>query len=484
MAKSQLTLNLRKHFLIILFLLFYFCITAYKFLSHKTPFYDWDESIYAQVGREMVQKKSLVPLWQGQNWLDKPPLTPLAYGIVEAILPIMPEISTRLFTLLLSVAALGLTYLFYYRLTKNKIIPLLTVIITAFTPIFLQRTQVLNVDVFLLLGWVGYLVFSDNFWLSLFFLVVGVLSKSLLGFYPVIGLFLLESIQLYLKNIKLKEYSRKVKSMFIQVIILSLWFLIMFATFKFAFIKNQFLEAMLKRVTSSIESHFGERTFYITTLFEQLKLFAALSLIGIILLAKELFQKKDFKRIILAIFFVPWFLFLNLTKTKISWYLYPVLAQFAFLGVYFLLYFKKYIAIFSLIALALVIIVLNQAFLKDKFFNTFYSSYDQYYQLAIYAGKNCSEVELLVDPDTRQTYDTLNSMGLTISTTKWWGNHPAIVFYSAKKVNFVYDTIDFQKLMNEEKNKTCFVLNDTDLKYLNENLTLLNKFKEVDLFIK
>ncbi len=476
---DRATQALKKHFLLVLFLSFYFAVTAYKFIHTPTPFYDWDESIYAQVGREMVRQKSFVPLWQGQYWLDKPPLAPLAYGIVETIIPVAPEISTRIFTLLLSIAILALTYVFYYRLTKNKIIPLLTVIITAFTPIFLQRAQVLNVDVFLYLGWIGYLVFYGNFWLSLLFLATGVLSKSLLGFYPLIGLFFIETFQLYFRKIKLNEYKKRVTMMFIQAGILSLWYLAMLAVFKFAFIKNQFLEAMFKRVTASIESHFGARTYYISTLYDQLKIFSIFSLVGMALL----FRKKEF---FLGLFFVPWFLFLNLTKTKIAWYLYPVIAQFAFLGVYFLSYFRKYILITILAAIAIIAVIANQAFRQDKFFTTFYSSYDQYYQLAVYAGKNCRELAVLVDPATRQTYNVLNSMNLTISTTKWWGSHPAIVYYADKKVNFIYDLQSFERNLPSFDQSWCVIVDsrDSDLVTGKKNFVLRKNFREMYLFTK
>ncbi|MDO8610846.1 MAG: hypothetical protein Q7R95_09970, partial [bacterium] len=77
---KNLLVQLQKHILIIVFLVFYFGITSYKFIHTPTPFYDWDESIYAQVGREMINQKSVIPLWQGKFWLDKPPLVPLAYG--------------------------------------------------------------------------------------------------------------------------------------------------------------------------------------------------------------------------------------------------------------------------------------------------------------------------------------------------------------------------------------------------------------------
>ncbi len=474
---------MKKHWSVILFLAFYFFVTSYKFIYHPTPFYDWDESIYAQVGREMVRQHSLVPLWQGQNWLDKPPLTPLAYGIVETLTPVAPEISTREFTLILSIAVLALTYVLYFRLTKSTVIPLLTIIITAFTPVFLQRAQVLNVDVFLMLGWVGYLVFYDNFWLSLLFLATGVLSKSLLGFYPLIGMLTVETIELYFKKVKLADYKKRLVTMLVQVGILSVWFLAMVAVFRFAFIKNQFLEAMFKRVTSSIESHFGQRTFYITTLFDQLKILFILSIIGLVMVIRENFSVKNWRQFVLLLFFVPWFLFLNLTKTKIAWYIYPVIPQFAFLGVYLLIYFKKFRTITILITIVINLVILNQAFRQNNFLTTYYSSYDQYYNLAVYAGRNCGELEVLVDPATRQTYDTLNRMNLTISTTKWWGNHPAIVYYSGKKVDFVYNKNYFTGALNTFNRNECVVINNQDSGIMTGHQYILkNKFQEMDLY--
>ncbi len=481
---------MKKHLPVIFFLFFYFIITAYKLIVYPTPFYDWDEAIYAQVGKEMVEKKSLIPLWQGQNWLDKPPLTPLVYGIVQSFKIIPPEISTRIFTLLLSIGSLALTYYFYYRLTKNITLPLLTVVITAFTPIFLQRSQVLNVDVFLFLGWMGYLVFRNHFWISLIFLTIGVLSKSLLGFYPAFILLAICIIQSYFKQINKSRLRKKIFPIILQISIISMWYLIMLIIFKFDFIKAHFLESMVKRVTNSIESHFGKRTFYIDVIAEQLGIFFYLSILGFIFVVRKFltYQNKQssISNFVLSLCFIPWFLFLNLTKTKISWYLYPVIAQFAFLGVYFLSYFKNRLINF-IITFLIIIIIFNQAFKVNKFFSTFYSNYDQYYELAVFAGKNCSQITLLIDPSTRQTYETLSRMNLTISTTSWWGNHPSIVYYSGKKVNFIYSPEKFQKAIKSSKVKNeCFVLNKEDQKYLNLNndLRILNQFKELSIFVK
>lgn len=476
---------MKKHFLIIIFLLFYFGITSYKFVSHPTPFYDWDESIYAQVGREMVQQKSLVPLWQGQNWLDKPPLVPLAYGIVETITPLKPELSTRLFTLSLTIILFSFIYYFYYKLTKNKFIAFLTVVISAFTTIMLQRTQVLNVDIFLFLGWMGYLVFFDHFWLSFLFLAIGVLSKSLLGFYPAIGMLCLFGTQIVLKQKTFSQQKKKIFTVILQIAVISLWFIIMFTLFRFPFIQAQFLDSQLKRVTASIESHFGKRTFYIDLLIEQLGLFVYVSIIGIILFVRKFLQKKDIKELTLALFFVPWFLFLNLTKTKINWYLYPVIPQFAFLGVYVLELLKKRKTILLFIALVITSAVLYRNFGHNQFLLSQYSTFDEQYELAIYAKNNCKELSILVDKDSRTTHDTLQKMNLLIGTSEWWGNHPAIVYYSNQKVNFIYDTDKFKTSFFRENKGFCYVINNNDLGLITTIQSApTKKIKNMNIFIQ
>lgn len=483
--RMQGAAKMKKHFLIIFFLLFYFGTTAYKFIAYPTPFYDWDESIYAQVGREMVQQKSIVPLWQGRYWLDKPPLVPLAYGIVETIAPIKPELSTRLFTLSLTILLFTFIYYFYYRLTKNEFVSFLTVVISALTTIFLQRAQVLNVDIFLFLGWMGYLVFFDNFWLSFLFLAIGVLSKSLLGFYPVLLFFGLYLYQYLTKAVSPAKFIQKSKYLIIQSTILFLWYIGMFLYFKYPFIQAHFLDSHLKRVTASIESHFGKRTFYIDLLFEQIGIFAYFSIVGIVLIFnKHRHRLPTINYQLLTLFFVPWFLFLNLTKTKINWYLYPVIPQFAFLSVYALDFLQKKTTILLITSLIITGVLIYSQFSKNTFFNTKYSRYDENYAIAKAANGRCLTINMLIDPDSRKTHDTLQSMNLLIGTSQWWGNHPAVVYYSNTKVSFIYSVNQYIKLLNNAPTKTCFIYYRQDKNLFTHDLQLLKHEKDLYLYTK
>ncbi|MBI3620492.1 glycosyltransferase family 39 protein [Candidatus Roizmanbacteria bacterium] len=486
MKKEPLLNLLRSHFPVILFLIIYTLLIGWKLTAHPAPFYDWDEAIYAQVGREMVMHRSVIPLWQGANWLDKPPLAPLAYGVVETIAPLSPEISTRLFTLALSAVTLILAYVLYLRLSRDKIIALLTVIITGFVPIFVQRTQVLNVDIFLLLGWLGYLVFYEDFWPATVFLAVGVLSKSLLGFYPVGLLFLYYIFEHYYKKRSRKYTLSKLKPLLWQVLILAAWYLAMTAIFRGNFIKYHFFDSHFKRVTASIESHFGKRTFYLDLLFSQMGWILILTPVSLLFIVKKCLKTKNIGQLAFSLFFVPWFIFLNLTKTKIAWYLYPLFPQFAYLGISFLEFIKKNRPLYTVLIILIVVILFYQNIIKTPFFKGSYSGIESNIEMARYAASRCKQLEVLIDPDTRKTHAVLKSMNLLISTSEWWGNHPSIVYYSGRHVDFIYNPLSVASLAKNVPFLSCFVFYKGDSSSVPSvpSLSLLKDFGGLTLYQK
>jgi 4-amino-4-deoxy-L-arabinose transferase-like glycosyltransferase len=113
---------IKDHPLFLSFLVLYMGFLLYKVIRFPTPFFDWDESLYIQTGREMLQHKYfLFPIWQGVVWLDKPPLIPLVYGIVaKLVFFTTPEVSTRVFTVLISGIVLSLLYRLYLKASANS----------------------------------------------------------------------------------------------------------------------------------------------------------------------------------------------------------------------------------------------------------------------------------------------------------------------------------------------------------------------------
>jgi 4-amino-4-deoxy-L-arabinose transferase-like glycosyltransferase len=479
---------IRNHYLIISFLLFYFLIIGYKLIFHPLPFYDWDEAIYAQVGREMITNKSLIPLWQGNYWLDKPPLVLIIYGLINKFLSFTaPEIIDRVFNLFLIIIAYILIYTSYLKVVKDKLLSSLTVVLSSLTPLFLQRAHQINFDVFLLVGWLGYLLFFDNFLISLFFLSLSVLSKSLIGFYPPILFFFYYLFIFLLKKIDENTYKKMIQKIALHIVILSIWYLLMFVIFDQKFWQQHIIESHFRRVTASIESHFGKRTFYIDLLFEQFSSYIWLSLFGCLYFIHQ-FQKKklNHNQFFYGLYLLPWFIFLNLTKTKIFWYIYPSIPLFAFLTAYLLNLFKdKRILAYSLFIL-ISVSMLKEAIVKHNLLNAQYSSFSDYYNLANEAKNRCQKLYYLVDTNSRQAMATLEKMGLTITTTKWWGNHPSVVYYFGKQVNFIYNKEKFISIVSKLKNDSCLAIENEDLTtdFPASYFQKIRQFNSLDLFKK
>jgi len=416
----------------------------------------------------MIRNKSFfVPLWQGRAWLDKPPVPSLFYGVVE-LLPYAPEITTRIATLILSNVTLVFLYILGIKVTGSKIISLLSVIVTAFLPIYFQRSQALNVDVFLLLGWLGYVLWYENAVPSIIFLLIATLSKSLLGFFPPITFLCFYFFQYVVKEINKKKFISQLKRLGMQVGISSIWFLGMLLVYRYDFIRYHFIDSHFKRVTASIEQHFGQRTFYVMVLIDQFKLFLVPILFSLGYLTYYFIKERSKRYLtLLAVFFVPWFMFLNLTKTKIEWYLYPVLPQFALLSTYPLTLFRKKTMLLVFTGILMGGFYFSAVTPINSLLTQSFSNLEDHQLIAMDAKKNnCTKLFVLVGDDTRSSYDTLKSMNLVISTTTWWGNHPSIAYYSDTKTSFLYSVKEADTRLERLKKQECFIAEKNDLPQL------------------
>ena len=472
---------LRTHALAVLFSIFLLATTAYKLISHPTPFYDWDEPLYVEGGIEMIKNNYyLFPVWQGKIWMDKPPVSSLLYGLV-AQLPFERELSTRFLALFTSMGVLALTYVLYWRVTKNAFISLITIVGTAYAPIFVQRSQVVSLDVFLLLGWFGYLVFRKQRVVATAFLFLSTQSKSLLGFYPLAVLVFFFLFEYVTKKIKRAELMHELRIIVVQGLVLSLWYLIAFAWYGQAFWQAHIVESHFRRVTASIESHFGERIFYITLLRDQMPILVIPAMLGLLLLLWRFYQGTiSHETFLLAVAFIPWFVFLNLTKTKIAWYLYPVIPQFFFLAGYPLTLLSKFKKTTIILSVVVIVYLLFNGVVKHAFFTTFYSGEEEHHQLARAAKKQCKSLAVLVSENTRNTYKMLDELGLVIATTDWWGDHPSMVYYFEKPIGFFYATNSFQKNLT---NYSCASVSNDDVSYLRTAKTkILNTFPSTRLY--
>ena len=455
----------RTNYLFVIFLLIYAGILVVKFIAHPAPFYDWDESLYVQTGKEMLERKFfLFPVWQGEIWFDKPPFVPLVYGLaIKLLFFLSAELAAHLFTLAIALVVLTFLYLLYKKVAQSQLIPTIAVLLTSLTPIFLQRAQVVNLDVFLLLGWLGYLLFYPRFFLSLFFLFIAVFSKSLIGFYAPALMFAYFIWLWILKKEKWPAVKKNLIKICLQSAVLLTWFGAMLIMYGQTFWQLHIVESHFRRVTASIESHFGKRTYYIDLAIEQFGVYFFLSLFGLATTVYLYLKKKiDEKQLLIALYLLPWFLFLNATKTKIFWYFFAAIPQFGFLAAAPLLLLKKNKTVLIVLAVILTLTFVHFRIYEEKVFSKDYASYDARYRLSLFAKKNCSELIELVDPETRNTFSTLQNLGLLISTSKWWGSRPSTVYYFGKHVTFIYDKNEMDKTIAKKFANTCIVIDAKD----------------------
>jgi 4-amino-4-deoxy-L-arabinose transferase-like glycosyltransferase len=426
------------------------------------------------------------PIWQGEAWLDKPPLIPLLYAsVANAFYFITPEISTRIFTLFISIIILSFVYTLYNKLFKDQILATLAVATTAFSPIFLQRAQVINLDAFLLLGWLGYVLFFDRKFLSLFFLFIAVFSKSLIGFYPIIAIAAYYIYIYFLKKVNKKEFKKTFLKLLTHSIILIGWFISMFIMVGKNFWQQHIIESHFRRVTSSIEFHFGQRTFYLDLVKEQYDFILVFIALGIFAFVYWLWKNKfDASKIFYGLYLLPWFLFLNATKTKIFWYLYAAIPQFGFFAAAPGLIFKKNKWLYLIFSIVLALSIGYKAFAVDNFFGTYYSKQEPHYNLALYARDRCDSLNVLLNEQSRKSFDELENQGLLITTTKWWGSHPSMVYYFGKKINFLYSEKELMNSLSKSTENSCFVSeqSEKDLIEDNSDISLLKSFDNLQLY--
>ena len=77
-------------------------------------------------------------------------------------------------------------------------------------------------------------------------------------------------------------------------------------------------------------------------------------------------------------------------------------------------------------------------------------------------------------------------MNLIIQTTRWWGDHPSIVYYFGKKVDFIYDFFELKDYLNNISTDNCIAFYNNDVKLIltKEKLTFLQNFDDIQLYRK
>ena len=307
--------------------------------------YDWDESIYAQLGVEQTLSTFLTPTWNGDLWLEKPPLIAHITAIGSSISS-DPELGSRLLIPAFTIITLGSVYLIGNYL-GGRVAGSIASIILVYFNLFIGRSRSVNTDILLLAGITGSVALilkNAKPYLVALALALAIFAKGPAGL-----LALIITAPLLLK----KTRSYNLQLILYLLLFVGPWHIYQFLVNKEAFYTPYLLEQVIRRATVPIEFHLESRWFYFEHLYRDLGvgvLFAAS--IGLIL---ALMQKK-YLLSWWALF--PLALF-TLAKTRLSWYILPVYPAIA-LGVGYLFSYlanrvnKKY-------SLAVIVLVIGAA---------------------------------------------------------------------------------------------------------------------------
>jgi len=478
------------------------------------PFFDWDEGIYAQVATEIISNQSLSTTFNGQTWLNKPPLSHLLIALSFVVFG-RNEFWARMIMVFFAFTLLIFTYLLSRRLLlktlpseveklsnfHKEIIFIIPVLALASTPLFIERAIVLNTDIMLAVGWLGFFLFS-GFKNKLLALTFSVFTKSIVGFYPAL---------ISIITLKKKDFTRSnLYRAFAFLIIPLFWHLLSFLRFGNYFIQAHLFDQVIKRVLSPIELHFGNKFYYLVLYWKNTNILGiiiavTLLIIGIraLLIIVKQYQKtarKSYLWIYASIIFIsgliyilpgissnvtigtigammtiaagmhlyfrsqltppysdelpsliiylspiPFFALLMISQSKISWYMVTLLPLFVLSLSYFYVYIKKtYIrAVFLII---LVLYFFWMFFPSTYFFNS--SSYLTTNRIKLakcISDQSGTTLAFLVSPQERQNQNVVEAAQLQTATSFLYGGSPSFVYYSQKKVEHFYKVERFEE---------------------------------------
>lgn len=477
-------------------------------------FHDWDEGIYAQVSWELYENNTLDTTFNDIVWLNKPPLS---HALIAGTFALFgrDEFWPRMVMVFFGMALLVTTYLLSRKIMRGlypkkltrmgrhhkEILYLLPVLALAATPLFIERSIVLNTDIMLGVSWVGFFL-ASTFLPKLLFLFFGVVSKSIVGFYPaLVSIFNLKKADLSVK---------KLPQLLILIVAPLIWHIISYIRFGDYFIQAHLFDQVVKRVVSPIELHFGGRLYYLSLMWDNasiLNIFflIALTIVGLTTAGFLIRQYQQSKKLlylwiylgigaVVAIFYLipgpttsvnitiaglalllivvmhlfwkrqyapedppalpylfillspaPFFALLMMSQSKISWYLITLLPLFVILLPY--LYMTARFAFVRVALLVSVVGIFATSFIPATYGYKL-GNYQPDPRLKIaecIAQTDPKELAVLVNAQERQNRMVLEATQLQTETSFTYGGSPSFVFYAQKDIEFFYNVEGFQE---------------------------------------
>jgi len=317
-------------------LLFVAFISAFLIFINlgKNYLIPWDEAIYAQIAKNMIQKNEYINLYWEPDviWYEKPPF------YMWLMVPFMKILGFNSWAARLPGALIGFSLVIFVFVMGKKLFNKTTgyisalALVTTVHYLYYSRASMLDITTtaFITFSLFSYYFAKHNnktkLWiLSGIFTGLSTLTKGVIGLLPLPVMFLYET---YLFLTKEQKISIKlIKKYFILVIsalvIFLPWHIVMYLRNGPAFIQEYLGYHVWDRATTAVEEKGKPFFWYIEVLSVSMRIWFVGLLISIPHAVYKVI-KKDKKYVFLTIWALFTFLFFSAAKSKVVWYIIPI----------------------------------------------------------------------------------------------------------------------------------------------------------------
>ena len=302
--------------------------TAFFFLNlGKGSLASWDEGVYALVAREILKSGDWLRFTiDGSPWADKPPLCIWAMTLSYKLFG-LNEFSTRLFSCLMGIGSVLVTYLFGAKLF-GRWAGFLGALVLMSSSHFIHFSKFGMMDApvtfFISLAlyffWLGreknrYLIFSG--------IVIGIafITKSFVALFvfPVTWIYCF-----WAGELKVLARSSYWIGVILAVLIALPWNLYEMLIYHDFYFKEAVEKHLFLRTTKVLDGHQGSLYFYIRTMVNKYHPWALISIASAPAFLFESFRTRRKEFIFTAVWIFSIFVIVSFMQTKLDWYILPL----------------------------------------------------------------------------------------------------------------------------------------------------------------
>ena len=297
---------------------------------------DWDEAIYAQVAREIIQSGNWITLSHGyQPYFEKPPL--LMWSIAASFkLFGVNEFSSRLPTAMAGILLVYITYLCSRTIYGNKTGFLAgLILLSCFGYVYQSRNGTTNIPLilFIFTGLYAYLRQREGSqkWWYLFFASFSLAFMVKFWAALVLPAIVFISILVDGKHREILSTRHFWLGLLLAAAIILPWHILVYLQNGQAFLDVYVNRNLMQRTFTTLEGHFGSTLFYMDVLRSYLTPWYFLIPFAIAQSLKEIMNQQKTLVILVILLLLIFGLFTFIVDTKLEIYILPVLPALAIL---------------------------------------------------------------------------------------------------------------------------------------------------------